>query len=169
MNLLTPDSLPEVLAHCFLNEAHHGHLWVPRDVSERYADALASTLRWLSETRGMTVHIDTDNGTQTVWNLARELEKFGETRADIGWRCKSAGLIIACACEYRVCRADTQFLFHGSPYKNGLPDDRKKAQWFAERTGTSEDYWWDIASGGTDFEFGAERALALGVVHEVAA
>ena len=172
MNLLTQDSLPQILAQCFIGEARNGDLWVPRDMSELYADALCGVVRRFNFGDGSTalrVHIDTDNGTANVWELAAELERFPETRAEIGKRCKSAGLIIACACQYRLCRLDTEFLFHGSPYKNGIPDDRRKAQWFAERTTTNEDFWFDIAAGGADFCFGAEQALDLGVVQVVIA
>lgn len=170
MNILTNGSLDIIRAECFLSEARRGHLWVPGDVCA-IADELAAVVRMVGAegVESLTVHIDTDNGLSTVWRLAETLINYkSETRAEIDGVAKSAGLIIACACQRRVCQPNSVFLYHGSPYKAGIPDDRAKAQWFAKRTTTPEDYWFDLAAGGDDFEFGAEKALELGVVHEIA-
>jgi len=173
VTLLTPGSLDIIRAECFLSEARRGHLWVPSDVCA-VADELAAVVRMVDAevmvaTPQLTVHVNTDNGLHTVWRLAEALQAFsGPTVAQIGGVAKSAGLIIACACERRVCQPNSVFLYHGSPYKAGIPDDRAKAQWFAKRTTQSEDFWFDLAAGGDDFEFGAEKALELGVVHEIA-
>ena len=171
MTLLTPGSLDIIRAECFLSELRRGHLWVPGDVSN-VADELAAAVRMRGAEQpgaGLTVHVNTDNGIATVWQLAEALVNYGgQTRAEITWAAQSAGLIIACACAYRVCTAQSAFLYHGSPYRNGLADDRAKAVWFAKRTTQPEDFWFDLAAGGTDFEFGAEKALELGVVHEIA-
>ena len=168
VDLLTRDSLPIVAANAFWHELSKGHLWVPPDVSDNVADVLAAAVR-NREHDNLFVHVNTVNGTQTVWGLAEELTHVAHAEAHIGLHCKSAGLIIACACQHRNCKPHTQFLYHGSPYKNGAADDLRKAKWFAERTTTSEEEWLYMAQSGKDFEFGPERALEMGVVHEVVA
>jgi enoyl-CoA hydratase/carnithine racemase len=173
MNLLTDGSMDIIRAECFLSEARRGWLWVPRDVCD-CAEVLAAVVRMAGAedsamTGGFHVMVNTDNGLHTVWDLAEKLGNLaGKTTAHIGQLCKSAGLIIACSCTHRVCQANTEFLYHGSPYKNGLADDRIKAQWFAKRTTAPEAFWYEKAVSGEPFEFGADEALALGVVHEVA-
>jgi hypothetical protein len=151
----------------FLDEARRGELWIPRDVSGDFAYAIAATIRGLP-LQDLNVHIDTDNGTASVWILADILIAHqGVTTALIGEVAKSAGLILSVACQNRICRIDTEFLYHGSAYKSGADDDRRKAKWFASRTKMPEGFWLEKAIGGGDHIFGCDEAMEWGVVTEI--
>lgn len=169
MNLLNATTLPEIQAQVFVSEWLRGHLWVPKDVSHGIADLLSAIAR-ATQTDALTVHVDTNNGMASVWGLAEALIHCpAKTVALVGAEAKSAGLIIACSCEKRVCSPNTVFLYHGSPYKSGAEDDRKKAEWFARRTTAPLNHWLHMAQTGQDYAFGPEQALEWGVVHEVIA
>jgi len=166
MILLTHESLSYVLATQFLAEAMRGHLWVPRDVSGVFADAISATVRNLPAI-DLTVHVDTDNGTASVWYLAETLIAHeGVTTAVIGNFAKSAGLIISVACQRRTCQPNTEFLYHGSPYKFGVEDDHAKAKWFASRTTMPEEFWYDMAIDGKDRVFGETEAWEWGILRD---
>lgn len=165
MDLLTADSLPVLQASLFMEEARRGHLWVPKDVSGAMADALRATLAICKERFPLYVHIDTNNGTGTVWNLAQALGLLRSTRAYVGAEAKSAGLILTCACQARTCQPDSQFLYHG--FAGWGIANARKAKWFAERTKLPEETWLTMAETGEAQEFGAKQALEWGVVHAI--
>ena len=167
MNLLTSDSVPYILASLFLEEVHRGHIWVPRCVTDDGADVIVTVLRSRSQL-DLTIHVDTDNGYASIWEVARSLtDRAGSSTAVIGSVAKSAGLIVSVACDRRICQPNTEFLYHGSPFKSGADDDRQKAKWFTSRTSMPEDFWLEMAMGGEDHIFGADDAMAWGVVHEI--
>jgi hypothetical protein len=167
VELLTAASLPYIQAQAFLSEAKAGHLWVPDDISGPRADVLAAVVRSAGPSP-LAVHISTTNGGPQTWTLAQELDAHPDTTAHVGHYAKSAGLILVVSCRHRVCQSYSRFLYHGSPYKRGGGDDDAKAQWLAKHTAAGFTYWRDLATPGEDFEFGAEEALELGVVHEIA-
>lgn len=168
MNLLNRDSLPFAQAMLLLEQAKAGHLWVPRDVSGDYALVLTAAVDLCPPGKEWWVHVNTDNGTQTVWTLASRLNDI-DSRAFIGQFCKSAGLIIACACDFRVCNPSTEFLFHGTAYhRHRDAEDARRAQWFADRTKMPVEFWAGFCADGDDHEFGPQEALEWGVVQEVA-
>ena len=139
-------------------------LWVPKIVSGDVAGCLAKTVRSFP-LDVLRVYVDTNNGDATCWDLAEELLKHPMSTAIIGEEALSAGLIIARACAVRTCTPKTQFLFHG--FKGLDEANSKKAAWFAKRTNLTEEEWYDLAKTGNDVEFGAEQALAWGIVQQV--
>lgn len=168
MNLLNEHSLPLLQAALFTSELDAGRLWVPRDVSGPVADLLrVAVMRY--DGPELTVYIDTNNGTETVWSLADVIAAAGwKAVAYVAGEAKSAGLILTCACRgRRTCRPDTRFLYHGSPYKSGADADERKARWFAQHTTAPYEHWRHMADSGEDFTFGPTEALEWGVVHEV--
>jgi len=109
--------------------------------------------------------IDTWKGSRFVWRVSTELERTV-------WNCTvlnahSAGLILACSCRgHRKALADASFLFHSLDMRDFGAEDERRAQWFAQRTTQPVDFWRDLCAQG-ETRFGAEDALAWGVVHEI--
>jgi ATP-dependent protease ClpP protease subunit len=140
-------------------------LWVPEDIRGEVADDLAAQVRVMPP-GPLAVHVNCNNGSASCWDLAEAIGAHkGKTTAIIGAEAKSAGLIVACACDHRACRQDTQFLYHG--FAGQETANRKKAVWFAARTTKPEAEWYAMAEDGELHEFGADEALSYGVVHEV--
>lgn len=165
MDLLTVDSLPVLSAFMFLEEATKGRIWVPKDVSGDIAKMLERSMDCIAADQRLDLHIDTNNGTATVWSLAEAIKARTLTRAHVGAEALSAGLILTCACAHRICLPDTRFLYHGFPGQDEA--NARKAKWFAERTNLPEETWLAMAETGEAHEFGAEQALEWGVVHSV--
>ncbi len=136
-------------------------LWVPKDIRGEVGVALAAEVRAMPP-GPLTVHVDCNNGDASCWDLAQAIiEHDGKATAMVGAEAKSAGLIVALACDKLVCRSDTRFLYHG--FAGQEEANRKKAAWFALRTIISEAVWYAMAETGVDNEFGAKEALEWGI------
>ena len=182
MQLLTDESRPIIEAAFFREELAHGDLWVPADMRE-HSWVLWAALRsaMAAELPFLRVHVNTINGDGHCWYVARAIEEFANncrtaanyavreyyTEALVTSNALSAGLIVAVACERRVCGSNTHFQFHGSSQKGEEHKDQRKAEWFGARTALPEAEWMRMAQDGEPRDFGAEQALEWGVVHEI--
>jgi len=141
------------------------HLYVPKDIRGEVGIALTEEVRAMPP-GSLIVHVDCNNGDASCWDLAEAIIAHeGATTAVIGDEAKSAGLIVACACDHRACHTHTQFLYHG--FVGQEEANRKKAVWFAARTGRAEAGWYAMAETGELTEFNSDEARCWDIIHEV--
>lgn len=171
--LWSPAQAEHIQSETWLAEVENGRLTLPLDLSGPAGEAVIAALqRWQRRTDNKAsvpcVYVDTNNGDGYSWDIARLVDSIG-TNVQIGWRCVSAGLIIAVAGRHRTCGPHTEFAWHGSFRKPGLDTmtDEARAEWMARHTTQPVEWWLEHARSGNTLEFGSEQALSWGVVDQI--
>lgn len=151
-------------------QAEKGVLWIPDLLQNDAAQAvLLAAHNAVAEGMALALMIDCIGGDDTCVDIAKAIRdpRIAASCAKVNYRALSAGLYLAVACDKRIAVPGAEFLFHGSPYKAGRRTDAEDAEYFEARTGTPSAFWAEKAESGEPFTFGAEEALALGVIHEI--
>jgi len=159
----------QIAADQWAKAAERGDIYVPRELHGDAAQAVILAVHNKRDSQApLTLHIDCIIGDDTCVAIADILmDRTGPTSAHITHRALSAGLYLAVACDRRSAVPHAQFLFHGSPYKHGGPQDIADAAFFATQTNREEAFWLERAEDGASMEFGVEEALEYGIIHEV--
>lgn len=166
-----------------------GKVGADRAAGGAYFDhaSVARQLRVADPSAHVRVEIDSTGGTTeealAIYSLLRAHRGLVTTFATNS--CRSAATIVFMAGAWRVARADTRFLIHGSAYPDGyaraghvgaseLAEDATYLQRlnetilriYADRATASEDRLRQIFNGGREFD--AATAQRLGIAHRVA-
>lgn len=152
---------------CALADA--GLVIVPAELMEDAAYALELQLyKLLREGReDVKLLLNCVNGDDFCFEIGLLLERFPASHVHVQGKALSAGLILTVCAKRRTCQPGAEFLHHGEDMRFPLEDDHMLAQWMAARTTTPATFWLDKCKQPEPFTFGAEEALALGVVHEI--
>lgn len=154
-----------------------GRIVLPLDLSGAAADAVTMALQNIEFARQhggfappVHVWVNTNTGDFRAWEIGRLVQAV-EATVHIGQFCISAGLLVAVAGKHRTCHPRTQFGWHGSSAKPGhdssMKSDEARARYMADRTAQPYEWWLERGLPGDLLTFGAEEALAWGVVDEV--
>lgn len=161
-------------------EVEDGRIWLPDSITDGAGHAAAMALRRIRMTRrelpegerGMVeLFLATRTGALEHWDLVSEMGHARRDGIDLrvyaAYRAISAGLNILVAGSFRSAHVNTEFGFHGNGSPKADSKDRAKAMHYATNTTPDFDFWLEKAKSGEVYTFGAERALELGVIHEV--
>ena len=170
------DHIERLRADLWLSEALAGRVWVPHNVCAEAGMLLleAVTARYgMTDGQGpITLRIDTHSGDNKVFYVTQMLEKFAQSKAIVRGGAISAGLVLAVACKERIARsARCHFAWHGSMYKPELDSskqsDEARVDWITQRTTAPREFWEEKAVSGKPYDFRAEEAVSLGVIHRI--
>jgi len=142
------------------------HLYLPKDISGAIATDLAAQVRAMPPDQ-LTVHVDTNAGTDSCYDLAEALWHCGlGTTAFVGAEAKAEGLIVAVSCGRVICKWDSRFRFQDCQGQEEAI--HKQAKWFAIHAPVLfEGTWYELMAASEPYEFAAARAYCWGIVHEI--
>lgn len=149
--------------------ADSGLIVAPTELQHGAAYALELQLRKLLHEGRQDVKllINCVGGDDFCFEVGKLLERFPASHVHVQGQALSAGLILTVCAKRRTCQPGAKFLHHGEDIRFPDDDDRMLSEWMAARTTTPAAFWLEKCKAEDAFTFGAEEALALGVVHEI--
>jgi len=176
--------LARIEADLWLRQADAGRLYIPLDIASPVGDIILDHLTWWRQEhreRPLALYIGCGSGDNLTDLILEAIERLDDTTAYADMAV-SAGLEVTMACKHRVASPRAKFAYHGladvpkpGQAKRGHRTDEMQIEWMLERLVDKAErdmvearaFWTAKTASGDLWEFGAEEAKELGIIHEI--